>query len=76
MLGQQLKSNDSLRATPLQNAKVEQGFKSVNRDRTMLVAANIPENRRYLFAREVFKTTTKADDLCVVEYEGETKCRD
>ena len=42
----------------------------------MLVAANIPENRRYLFAREVFKTTTKADDLCVVEYEGETKCRD
>ena len=85
-LEQRLKSNDwkmgeikfeyTARATPQQNAKVEKGFETlVNRGRAMLVAANIPENRRYMFAKEAFKTANRLDDLCVVEYKGETKSR-
>ena len=41
----------------------------------MLVAANIPENRRYLFAKEVLATATKLDGLTVVKYKNEEKTR-
>ena len=41
----------------------------------MLVAANVPENRRYLFAKEAFKTSNQLDDLCVVEFKNENKSR-
>ena len=62
--------------TPQQNSRVEKGFETIfNRGRAMLVAANIPEHRRYLFAKEAFQTATKLDDLTVVEFKGQEKCR-
>ena len=62
--------------TPQQNSRIEKGFETIlNRGRAMLVAANIPENRRYLFAKEAFQTATKLDDLTVIEFKGKEKCR-
>ena len=65
------------RNTPQQNSRVEKGFETiVNRGRAMMVAANIPENRRYMFTREACTTATKLDGLTVVKYKGEKKTRD
>ena len=55
-----IKFEYTARATPEKNAKVEKSFETtINRGRAILVAANIPENRIYLFAKEVFKTANK-----------------
>lgn len=71
-----IKFECTARATPQQNVKVEKSVeKTVNRGREMLMAANIPENRRSLFEKGVFKTANKLGDLCVVEYLGEIKSR-
>ncbi len=64
------------RNTPQQNSRVEKGFETIlNRGRAMMIAANIPEKRRYLFAKEAMMTATKLDDLTVVEYKNEKKPR-
>ena len=64
LLEKRLKSKDwkmgdiifeyTAKETPQQNARVEKGFETLyNRGRAMMVAAKIPENRRYLFAKGV-----------------------
>ena len=71
-----IKFEYTARNTPQQNSRVEKGFETIiNRGRAMLIAANIPENRRYLFAKEALMTATKLDDLTVVEYKNEKKPR-
>ena len=85
-LEQRLKSSDwkmgdikvefTSRNTPQQNSRVEKGFETeMNRGRTMLIAANIPFCRRYLFASRALLTATKLNGLTVVEWKGVKKTR-
>ena len=64
------------RETPQKNHLVELGFAAMHgRGRAMMVAANIPLDKRYILWREAFSTATKVDWLTAIKINKETKTR-
>ena len=83
LLEQRMKSADwklnpdieyTARGTPQQNHLVEVGFATIaNRGRAMMIAANIPLEKRYVVCHRAFETATKLDGLIVVTIDGKAQ---
>ena len=61
---------------PQQNAPVEKGFDTLyGRGRAIMIAANIPEQLRYVLFREAFKHATNMDNLTVITIDNKEGTR-
>ena len=59
------------RDKPQENSYVEVGFATImKRGNAMMIAANLPVEKRYVFFREAMQTTTLLDGLVVAIIEG------